>query len=72
MVKRWAAELNCGRETGNCLGKLVTITTQQTIAKVAFAMQRLPTFFQQKDIDVFAIFQDRNFNVTLAKNFVKF
>ena len=27
-----------------------------------------PHFFQQKNINVFAIFQDRNFNVTLAKN----
>ena len=72
MVKRWTAELNFGRETGSCLGKPVTITTQQTIAKVAFAMQRLLTFFQQKNIDVFTIFQNRNFNVTLAKNFVKF
>ena len=31
---------------------------------VAFAMQKL--------INVFAIFQDRNFNVNLANNFVKF
>ena len=37
---------------------------------VAFAMQKLLTFFQQ-NICVFAVFQDRNFNVTLA-NFVKF
>ena len=28
--------------------------------------------FSAKNIDVFAIFQDRNFNVTLAYNFVKF
>ena len=34
----------------------------------AFAMQKLPTFLQQK----YAIFQDRNFNVTLANNFDKF
>ena len=41
----------------------------------AFAMQKLLTFFQQKikkNINVFAIFQDRNFTVTLANNFVKF
>ena len=29
-------------------------------------------FFQPKNINVFAIFQDRIFNVTLANNFVKF
>ena len=36
---------------------------------VAFAMQ---SFFSAKKINVFAIFQDRNFNVTLANNIVKF
>ena len=35
-------------------------------------MQRLLTFFQQKNINVFAIFQDGNFNVLLANNFIKF
>ena len=39
---------------------------------VAFAMQKLLTFFQQKNINVFAIFQGRNFNFKLAYNFVKF
>ena len=39
---------------------------------VAFAMQKLLTFFQQKNINVLAIFQDRNFNITLANNFFKF
>ena len=39
---------------------------------VAFAVQKLLTFFQQININVFPIFQDRNFNVTLANNFVKF
>ena len=43
-------------------------------------MQMLLTFFsakknkkkkKKKNINAFAIFQDRNFNVTLAKNFVK-
>ena len=38
---------------------------------VAFAMQKLLTF-SAKDINVFAIFQDRKFNVTLANNFIKF
>ena len=33
-------------------------------------MQKLLTFFQQKNINVFAIFQDRNLNVTLANKFV--
>ena len=28
--------------------------------------------FSAKNVNVFAIFQDRNFNVTLANNFVKF
>ena len=36
---------------------------------VAFALQNLLTFFQQKNINVFAIFQGRNSNVTLANNF---
>ena len=35
-------------------------------------MQKLLTFFSAKDINVSAMFQDRNFNVTLANNFVKF
>ena len=41
---------------------------------VAFALQKLLTFFQQKNINVrvFAIFQDRNFNISLANNFVLF
>ena len=38
---------------------------------VDFAVQKLLTFFS-KNINGFAIFQDRNFNVTLANNFVKF
>ena len=37
-----------------------------------FKMQMLPTFFQQKSINIFAIFLDRNFSVTLADNFIKF
>ena len=37
----------------------------------AFAMQKILTFFS-KNINVFAIFQDRNLNVTLDNNFVKF
>ena len=37
---------------------------------VAFAVQKLLTFFSKKY--QFAIFQGRNFNVTLANNFVKF
>ena len=32
----------------------------------------LQFFFSPKNIKVFAIFQDRNFNVTLANNFIKF
>ena len=32
----------------------------------------LLTFFSKKNMNVFAIFQDRNLNVTLAYNFVKF
>ena len=39
---------------------------------VAFAVQKLHTFLQQKNINVFAIFQDRSFNIMLANNFVKF
>ena len=36
------------------------------------AMQKLLTFFSGKSINVFATFQDRNFMVKLANNFVKF
>ena len=39
---------------------------------VAFAMQKLFTFFSANNINVFAIFQNRTFNVTLAYNLVKF
>ena len=35
-------------------------------------MQKLLTFFSAKNINVFAILQDRNFNVTLANNFINF
>ena len=34
--------------------------------------QKLPTFFSAKSINVFALYQDGNFNVTFANNFVKF
>ena len=30
------------------------------------------TFFEQKNINVFVIFQGRNFNIMLPNNFVKF
>ena len=46
---------------------------------VAFAVQKLLTFFsakkkkkKKKKINAFGIFQDRNFNVMLTNNFVKF
>ena len=41
---------------------------------LAFAMQKLYThiFFSAQNINVFAIFQNRNFNLTLDNNFVKF
>ena len=35
-------------------------------------MQKLLTFFSAKNINVFAIFQDRIFKVVLANNFIKF
>ena len=38
---------------------------------VAFATQKRLTFFSAKNINVLAIFQNRNLNVTLAYNFVK-
>ena len=38
---------------------------------VAFAMQKLVTFLA-KNINAFAIFQDRNIDVMLANSFVKF
>ena len=37
---------------------------------VALAMQKLLKFFSAKHIDVYAMFQGRNFNVMLANNFV--
>ena len=39
---------------------------------VAFAMQKLLPFFQQKNINIFAIFQDWNLNVALVNNFANF
>ena len=39
---------------------------------VGFAMQKLLTFFQQKISMCICQFQDRNFNVKFANNFVKF
>ena len=38
-------------------------------AKMWVDLQKLLIFFQQRIINVFAIFQDRNFNVTSANNF---
>ena len=36
-------------------------------------MQKLLTFFfAAKNINVFAVFQERNFNIKLTNNFVKF
>ena len=35
--EKWAAEMKYCRETGSCLGSSVTITTQETIAKVLAA-----------------------------------
>ena len=35
-------------------------------------MQKLHTFFAAKNINVFAIFQDRNFNVSLANILLSF
>ena len=35
-------------------------------------MQKLLTFFSAKHINVFAMFQERDFNITLANNFLKF
>ena len=37
-----------------------------------FLLQKLLTFFSAKNINVFAIFQDRNFNVMLANTLIKF
>ena len=38
----------------------------------SFCNAKATHIFFSKNINVFAIFQDRNFNVTLAKTFVKF
>ena len=35
-------------------------------------MENTVHIFSAKNINVFAVLQDRNFNVTLVKNFVKF
>ena len=35
-------------------------------------MQKLHIFFSAKNINVFAIFQDRNYNITFANNLLSF
>ena len=38
----------------------------------SFSTTKLLRYFSTKNINVFALFEDRNFNVTLANDFVKF
>ena len=38
----------------------------------SFCNAKATQIFSAKNINVFAIFQDRNFNITSANNFVKF
>ena len=53
--------------------KLLTFFQQKiSMYLLAFAKQKLLTFFSAKNISVFAIFQDRNLKVMLAYNFVQF
>ena len=40
-----------------------------TLMICTFFQQKATHIFSAKNINVFAIFQDRNFNVTLANNF---
>ena len=49
----------------------LTVVAKVFSNTLIFLLQKLLTFFQPK-ISVLATFQDRNFNVTLANNFVKF
>ena len=42
------------------------------LQKFELLMQKLLIFFSAKNINVFAIFQNRNLNVTHANNFVSF
>ena len=46
------------------------MTNPFTVVATVLSMQKLLTFLQQKNITVFAKFQGRNFNVTLADTFV--
>ena len=50
---------------------VIFIQRQFQVSRPAL-MQKLLTFFSAKNIGVVAIFQDINFNITLANNFVKF
>ena len=55
------------------LGPVVqSIKSIISLTSLLMTMQKLHTFFSAKNINVFAILQDRNFNVTLANNFIKF
>ena len=50
---------------------LLTVVAKVFSNTLIFLLQKCEYIFSAKNINVFAIFQDRNFNVTLA-NFVKF
>ena len=53
--------------------KVFSIILIFLLQKCALLSYTVLTFFQQENINViFALFQDRNFNITLANNFVKF
>ena len=48
----------------------IDIFAAKNVSSFCNAMQKLLTFFQQKKPIVFAVFQDRNVNITLANNFL--
>ena len=64
--KRWIS-------TGNKLGWLLIDSTSYFCCKnvSSFCNAKATHIFSAKNIYVFAIFQDRNFNVTSANNFIK-
>ena len=57
--------------TGLLMTNLLTVVAQVFSNTPIFLLQKC-AFFQQININVFAVFQDRNFNVTLANNLLKF
>ena len=63
-LKHSPSTLTCYKDSKPCPNE----SQYQLDARV----QKLLTFFSAKNINVFAIFPDRNLNGTLANNFLKF